>query len=80
MECALKAVIAKATQQFDFPDKLRVAKVHTHNLQTLVEQLGLDDVRKNISKESPSFAINWEIVVAWSETSRYQIWRDYEAT
>ena len=32
VECALKACIAKQTQEHDFPDKKLVNESHTHNL------------------------------------------------
>ena len=63
VECALKAVIAKKTQQYDFPDKQHVIKAHTHNLQTLVEQAGMDDERKSIGKEIQSLQSTGEL---WS--------------
>ncbi len=42
VECALKACIAKQTEQYDFPDKKRVNDSHTHDLQELIRvgQLG----------------------------------------
>jgi hypothetical protein len=37
VECALKACIAKRTQEHDFPDKKLVNDSHTHNLKTLLQ-------------------------------------------
>ena len=36
VECALKACIAKRTQEHDFPDKKLVNDSHTHNLKELL--------------------------------------------
>lgn len=41
VECALKAVIAKETKQYDFPDKTFAAKCFTHDLTHLVGLAGL---------------------------------------
>jgi hypothetical protein len=42
IECALKACIAKRTQQFDFPDKKLVSQVFAHNLASLLRISGMD--------------------------------------
>jgi len=41
VECALKACIAKRTQRYDFPDKRTVNESFTHNLEKLVQVIGL---------------------------------------
>ncbi|WP_395140707.1 HEPN domain-containing protein [Armatimonas sp.] len=62
VECALKACIAKKTQQGDFPSK-DAPKFYTHNLVELLSHCGLG---KPIGRES-----EWAIVRDWNEQSRY---------
>jgi AbiV family abortive infection protein len=71
VECALKACIARATKEFDFPDKLLANQSHTHDLKRLVELSQLTDVFKTESKANSVFRKNWRTVRDWSEDSRY---------
>jgi hypothetical protein len=70
VECALKACIAKFTQRHDFPDKVRVNRSHTHNLNDLIGVAGLKDPHVEAMRQS-EFAWRWEIVIKWTEQSRY---------
>ena len=69
VECALKACIAKATQRGEFLDRKRV--VYSHKLRDLIKVAGLE-VRFTQAGKDPDFRINWEVVEAWTEESRYQ--------
>ncbi|MEG4344767.1 HEPN domain-containing protein [Microcoleus sp. A003_D6] len=71
IECALKACIAKQTQEFDFPDKKTVMDSYTHDLEKLVKVAKLDTQFKDILKD-PNFSSRWSMVKDWSEESRYQ--------
>ena len=71
VECALKACIAKTTQQYDFPDKDLVQKSYTHNLEKLVSAAGLDQLLKQEMAKAGSFAGYWAVVKDWSEEMRY---------
>lgn len=71
IECALKACIAKQTQEFDFPDKKNVMDSYTHDLEKLVKVAKLDTQFKDILKD-PNFSSRWSMVKDWSEESRYQ--------
>jgi hypothetical protein len=73
VECALKACIAKQTNQHDFPDKDRVQRAYTHNLVGLVTLALLDeDLRKTRHDETPSLYRYWQFVKDWSEQARYE--------
>jgi HEPN domain-containing protein len=73
VECALKACIAKRTQQHDFPDKKLANDSHTHDLSKLLNLAGLsDDLEKDIAGPTMLEA-HWEIVRGWSEQSRYDL-------
>ncbi|MEG4446035.1 HEPN domain-containing protein [Microcoleus sp. AT9_B5] len=72
IECALKACIAKQTQEFDFPDKKNVMDSYTHDLEKLVKVAKLDKELKSLL-DDPNFSLGWLEVRDWSEESRYQI-------
>lgn len=72
VECAIKACIAKGTQRYEFPDKKKVESSHSHNLRDLIRVAGLDDAYVERAGEDPGFRRNWEVVLAWSEQSRYR--------
>lgn len=71
IECALKACIAKQTQEFDSPDKKTVMDSYTHDLEKLVKVAKLDKELKSILND-PNFSLRWSMVKDWSEESRYQ--------
>ncbi len=75
-ECALKACIAKKTQQYDFPDKRLVNSSHTHNLSELLGYAGL---RQTLDVASSAVRANWAIAKDWSEQSRYETRTSQEA-
>ena len=78
VECALKACIAKRTQQHDFPDKKLVNESHTHNLKELLRLANLDGSLDADSRVLPALATNWTIIQNWSETSRYDSGRSLQ--
>lgn len=71
VECALKAVIAKQTSRHEFPDKDKVQKSYSHSFPTLVKVAVLEESLKNQAQTNPAFGTAWEVVLGWSETSRY---------
>ena len=78
IECALKACIAKQTQEFDFPDKKTVMDSYTHDLEKLVKVAKLDTQLKSLLND-PEFSVRWSMVKDWSEESRYQTHNPQEA-
>ena len=73
VECALKACIAKRTQEHDFPDKKLVDKSYTHDVEKLLDAAGLSDSLKNDIARNKELDLNWETVRGWSEQSRYDL-------
>ena len=71
IECALKACIAKQTQEFYFPDKKTVMDSYTHDLEKLVKVAKLDKELRSLL-DDPNFSLRWLEVRDWSEESRYQ--------
>jgi hypothetical protein len=75
VECALKACIAKQTRRYDFPpDPRSVARMYTHNLESLLDIAGLRADLDADAHSDPAFARNWVAVKDWSEQARYQVW------
>jgi len=72
VECGLEACIAKGTARHEFPDKRRVDSSHSHNLRELVRVARLSDVLAERIGKDPGFGLNWTVVQAWTEQSRYQ--------
>jgi hypothetical protein len=80
VECALKACIAKATQQHDFPDKDRALKSYSHKPLELMKVAGLYDEFELSQRSNQLLATSWTFVTEWSEQSRYESWSEAEAT
>lgn len=80
VECALKSCIAKQTGLHDFPDKKFVIECHTHDLSKLVKLAQLDESRITQMQHDPLFAQNWAITIDWSETSRYVVIGEVQAS
>ena len=73
VECALKACIARNTNQYDFPpDRNTINRIYSHNLDWLVREAGLEDAHQERVQSNLIFAEYWKIVVRWSEASRYE--------
>jgi HEPN domain-containing protein len=72
VECALKACIAKRTQEHDFPEKKFVNDSHTHNLKTLLQLAELKTELDTIIEADPAMESVLDRVQEWSETTRYQ--------
>ncbi len=72
IECALKACIAKATKEFDFPEKDVVLKSYTHDLRSLLRVANLWDELERDGTRDEAFAAHWGLIEAWNELSRYK--------
>ena len=73
IECALKACIAKKTKRHDFPESPnRVRECYSHDLVQLVTLAGLKAELDKNKGSDPEFEDSWEIVIEWSEQSRYE--------
>jgi len=72
IECALKACIAKQTQQFDFPPERKVIDaVYTHDLTKLIKSAGLEDSHRKDLENDEELKVYWSVLEQWSEASRY---------
>jgi HEPN domain-containing protein len=79
VECALKACIARKTQEFDFPEKKRVNDSHTHDLGKLLVLAGLSEDLQLGFTANARMEMYWGIVRDWSEESRYEMFQGSEA-
>jgi HEPN domain-containing protein len=72
VECALKASIARLTNQHDFPDREFAQACYTHSIEKLVNAAGLTAQRDADAPPGSDRADNWSIVKDWTESSRYE--------
>ncbi|MGZ8842989.1 MAG: HEPN domain-containing protein [Pyrinomonadaceae bacterium] len=75
VECALKACIAKRTQEHDFPPKPEVVRdYYQHKIESLAKLAGLElELKKRASMvQFKQFHSNWNDVTKWSEQVRYE--------
>lgn len=74
IECALKACIAKATKQHDFPDKPeQIRQMYSHNLKQLLSLAKLEDALEDDMKSNSDLRAYWNRVVNWNEERRYEL-------
>ncbi|SPF52791.1 conserved hypothetical protein [Candidatus Sulfopaludibacter sp. SbA4] len=71
VECALKACIARKTNQDDFPPR-DAARYYVHDISRLLEGAGLGPVLEKEAGQDPVFERNWIAVKDWTEETRYQ--------
>ncbi len=71
IECALKACIARKTQQYEFPSK-DAPKYYVHDLAKLLSISGLESEFNSHAGKNPAFRANWALVKDWNEGSRYE--------
>ena len=72
IELMLKAVLATRFQADTIPSRELVRDIFTHDLSKL---LNLTDLRHNLAERQdsdPQFRARWEIVLKWTEISRYE--------
>jgi AbiV family abortive infection protein len=73
IECALKACIAKATRQHDFPDKKRTQDSYSHDLMQLLSLTDLKNQLQDDMKSNRDLRAYWNRVVNWNEERRYEL-------
>jgi len=72
VECALKACIARQTNQHDFPPKPEsVRKYYSHKIDEFLDTTGLKPMRNATASTDANFNANWLTATEWSEQSRY---------
>jgi hypothetical protein len=80
VECALKARLARAVQQHDFPDKRFIDQAYTHGLGDLAKLDAEFWVQlKNELRGDKKFASNWSTVRQWDDEKRYGVVEEAEA-
>jgi hypothetical protein len=72
VECALKACIARATEQFEFPNLEKVRDSWNHDLTKLLNTAGLLSEHRGRSALDADFNTNWLTVKDWNVSSRYE--------
>jgi HEPN domain-containing protein len=79
VEFALKACIAKMTNQHDFYDKAIAKDCFTHRPEVLVKLAGLRPQLDVDTAADLDFQANWAVACAWTEASRYEFHTKNEA-
>ncbi len=80
VECALKACLARAVQQHDFPDKGFINRAYTHKLEELARlDVELWVQLNNELSVDVKFASNWSTVRQWDDEKRYGVVDEGEA-
>lgn len=72
VECAIKACIARKTEEFEFPDMKRVQESWHHDLPKLLNTAGLNDELTKRIVNDKQFEANWLTVRDWKIDSRYE--------
>lgn len=71
VECALKACLAKRTQEHDFPER-EARDYYSHNLERLLGFAKLKIDLEQAMLASSAMKTSWAILQSWSEESRYE--------
>jgi hypothetical protein len=79
VECALKACLTRGFRGYQMPDKELVVKSHIHEIDALAKQAQLVGDIQTAGQADPVFRVNWSVVTAWKETSRYEIKTETQA-
>jgi hypothetical protein len=72
VECALKACISKSTKRYQFPLSAKeVNDIYCHDFKRLVKAAGLTTSLQTDQDSDQELQVNWAVVYAWSEITRY---------
>jgi HEPN domain-containing protein len=80
IECALKAIIATDFRADEIPDLKYVRDIHTHDLSALLRFAELEEQLDAEKKNNPELYDCWTTVKTWSETARYKVWTEADAS
>lgn len=80
VECALKACLASAVKEYDFPDKQFVNAMYVHSLENLFKLNGAlwATLQTDIATDA-KLRVNWGTVKDWDDGRRYDIVEEPEA-
>src|SRR5258708_33209054 len=74
VELMLKAILSGRFRENSLPDRSLFNQVFTHDLEKLVRTALLDTALKERQKDDPDFQGYWQVVLGWSEESRYGVY------
>jgi len=69
VENALKACLARATQRYEFPDRYRANRVHSHDLEDLLRAAELEP---RLRSANPVVQAAWARAKDWSVETHYR--------
>ena len=74
VECALKACLARAVKEHDYPDKKSVNDMYQHDLKRLAAlDAGLSVALQDDLQNDALLAANWNTIQDWDGEKRYDI-------
>ncbi len=74
VECALKACLARAVKEHDYPDKKSVNDMYQHDLKRLAAlDAGLSVALQDDLQNDAMLAANWNTIQDWDGEKRYDI-------
>ena len=74
VECALKACLARAVKEHDYPDKKFVNDMYQHDLKRLAAlDAGLSVALQDDLQNDALLAANWNTIQDWDGEKRYDI-------
>lgn len=80
VEMALKACYCKNVRRYSFPPTKDIySKLYDHDLNKLIDAVGIKIQFDTKSGGDPSFTGAWGVVKDWTSESRYQFFRKPEA-
>lgn len=79
VEAAIKACIARQTDQHEFPDLERARDSWQHKPDKLINTAGLQEELKKRIRGDAEFEANWLTVKDWDVDSRYVNWTEQAA-
>jgi HEPN domain-containing protein len=80
VECALKACLARAVREHDYPDKKFVNDMYQHRLQKLMElDAALWRALQADTNTNANLAANWSTLKDWDDEKRYDIVQEQTA-
>ena len=80
VECALKACLARAVKEYDYPDKKFVNDMYQHDLRKLISlDAALWVSLQADMTNNPQLAANWDTVKDWDNERRYDVVMESQA-
>jgi HEPN domain-containing protein len=71
VELMLKAILSGRFRENTLPDRALINQLYSHDLVRLMRLALLDVARQQHEESDADFGLRWDIVLEWTEESRY---------